>query len=147
MSYGESPQVRPNKTPLIYTGADFIKTWDKTDEFIKELSGLYNKYGIDSKLNMRDFLLAEMSYNFLAVMHNTMRIENEMRDNTNEGQALLYAVEKTAKRTKKEMIEKAGEWFEKYLFDIGYPDDWCRDSPNLISGKDRFIKAMQNESK
>jgi hypothetical protein len=45
------------------------------------------------------------------------------------------------------MIEKATEWFEKYLFDIGYPDNWCRDSPNLISGKDRFIKAMQDESK
>ena len=45
------------------------------------------------------------------------------------------------------MIEKAAKWFEKYLFDIGYPDDWCRDSPNLISGKDRFIKAMQDESK
>ena len=45
------------------------------------------------------------------------------------------------------MIEKAAEWFEKYLFDIGYPDDWCRDSLSLISGKDRFIKAMQDESK
>lgn len=68
-------------------------------------------------------------------------------ENNNEGQALLYAVEKTAERTKREVIEKAAEWFEKYLFDIGYPDDWCRDSPNLISGKDRFIKAMQDESK
>ena len=35
-----------------------------TEEFIRELADLYNKYGIDSKLNMRDFLLAEMSYNF-----------------------------------------------------------------------------------
>lgn len=116
MSYGESPQVRSNKTPLIYTGADFIKTWEKTDTFIKELADLYNKYGIDSKLNMRDFLLAEMSYNFLAVMHNTMRKENEMRDNTNEGQALLYAVEKTAERTKREIIEKAVKWLSNNMF-------------------------------
>ena len=114
MSYGESPQVRPNKTPLIYTGADFIKTWDKTDEFIKELANLYNKYGIDSKLNMRDFLLAEMSYNFLAVMHNTMRKENEMRDNTHEGQASLYVIEKVAEWTKREMIERAAEWLYVY---------------------------------
>lgn len=71
----------------------------------------------------------------------------ERMQETNEGQALLYAVEKTAERTKREVIEKAVEWFEKYLFDIGYPDDWCRDSPNLISGKDRFIKAMQDESR
>jgi membrane-bound lytic murein transglycosylase MltF len=66
---------------------------------------------------------------------------------TNEGQALLYAVEKTAERTKREVIKKAAEWFEKYLFDIGYPDDWCRDSRVLVSGRDRFIKAMQDESK
>lgn len=45
------------------------------------------------------------------------------------------------------MIAKAADWFQDYLFDVGYPDDWCRDSPNLISGKDRFIKAMKNESK
>jgi hypothetical protein len=71
----------------------------------------------------------------------------EKMQESNEGQALLYAVEKTAERTKREVIKKAAEWFEKYLFDIGYPDDWCRDSPSLISGKDRFIKAMQDESK
>lgn len=43
------------------------------------------------------------------------------------------------------MIEKAAEWFEKYLFDIGYPDDWCRDSPNIESGKERFRKAMEEQ--
>lgn len=72
------------------------------------------------------------------------QVQKKMQE-SNEGQALLYAVEKTAERTKKEVIKKAVEWFEKYLFDIGYPDDWCRDSPNLISGKDRFIKAMQED--
>lgn len=73
-----------NKTPMIYTSEDFITPYPMTEEFIRELADLYNKYGIDSKLNMRDFLLAEMSYNFLAVMHNTMQKESEMRDNTNE---------------------------------------------------------------
>ena len=42
---------------------------------------------------------------------------------TNEGQALLYAVEKTAERTKREMIEKAVEWLDKnvdnYCFNTG----------------------------
>ena len=143
MSYGESPQVRPNKTPLIYTGADFIKTWDKTDEFIKELADLYNKYGIDSKLNMRDFLLAEMSYNFLAVMHNTMRIENEMRDDTNEGQALLYAVEKTAERTKREVIEKAAKWLYNYFV----IDHYGMTSAGFGLFELAFKQAMQDESK
>ena len=43
----------------------------------------------------------------------------------------------------KTMIEKACEWIESYLFDIGFPDDWCRDSANLKSGKQRFIEAME----
>lgn len=45
------------------------------------------------------------------------------------------------------MVEKAADWFQDYLFDIGYPDDWLRDSRVLVSGRDRFIKAMKNESK
>ena len=32
-------------------------------------------------------------------------------------------------------IEKACEWFSYYLFEIGYPDDWKRDSENIISGE------------
>lgn len=73
-------------------------------------------------------------------------MQEEMIENP-DGGALLYAVVKTAERTKREMIKKAVEWFEKYLFDIGYPDDWLRDSRVLVSGRDRFIKAMQDESK
>ena len=45
------------------------------------------------------------------------------------------------------MVEKAADWFQDYLFDVGYPDDWLRDSRVLVSGRDRFIKAMQDESK
>lgn len=42
-------------------------------------------------------------------------------------------------------IKNACKWFGDYLFDIGYPDDWMRDSPNLKSGEDRFRKAMLEE--
>ena len=42
-------------------------------------------------------------------------------------------------------IEKACEWFSDYLFEIGYPDDWERDSENIISGEQRFRKAMKKE--
>jgi hypothetical protein len=35
---------------------------------------------------------------------------------TNEGQALMYAVEKTAERTKREMIKKAAEWLSNNMF-------------------------------
>lgn len=40
-------------------------------------------------------------------------------------------------------IEKACEWFSNYLMEIGYPDDWMRDSPNMLSGEERFRKAME----
>ena len=42
-------------------------------------------------------------------------------------------------------IEKACEWFSDYLFEIGYPYDWKRDSENIISGEQRFRKAMKKE--
>ena len=44
---------------------------------------------------------------------------------------------------RKEVINKACEWFAYYLMDIGYPDDWLRDSPNMESGEERFRKAME----
>ena len=34
-------------------------------------------------------------------------------------------------------------WFEKYLAEIGYPDDWCRDSEVQESGEKRFRKATE----
>lgn len=40
-------------------------------------------------------------------------------------------------------VDKACKWFGDYLFDIGYPDDWMRDSPNLKSGEAKFRKAME----
>ena len=48
-----------------------------------------------------------------------------------------------AKEQKQIDIEKACEWFEKYLTEICYPDDWLRDSLNIKSGKERFRKAME----
>ena len=39
-------------------------------------------------------------------------------------------------------IDKACEWLDNYLMEIGYPDDWLRDSLNIKSGKERFRKAM-----
>ena len=40
-------------------------------------------------------------------------------------------------------IEKACEWLDTYLMEIGYPDDWLRDSPNIEGGRKLFIKAME----
>ena len=40
-------------------------------------------------------------------------------------------------------IEKACEYLDIYFMEIGYPDDWFRDSPNIEGGRERFRKAME----
>lgn len=40
-------------------------------------------------------------------------------------------------------IEESCKWFADYLMEIGYPDDWMRDSPNMKSGEERFRQAME----
>ena len=44
---------------------------------------------------------------------------------------------------RKEVIEEACEWLDNYHMEIGYPDDWLRDSLNIKSGEERFRKAME----
>ena len=48
-----------------------------------------------------------------------------------------------AKEQRKIDIDKACKWFEGYLAEIGYPDDWCRDSEVQESGEKKFRKAME----
>lgn len=43
----------------------------------------------------------------------------------------------------RETVEKAANWFTAYLGEIGYPDDWLRDSKVQQSGIERFRKAME----
>ena len=50
-----------------------------------------------------------------------------------------------AKEQKAIDIEKACEWLDNYLMEIGYPDDWLRDSLNIKSGKERFRKSMEEQ--
>lgn len=66
-----------NITPLIYNHLLFKEGCQ--EQFLKELSDLYNKFGVDSRLNIRDFLLAEMTFNFLGVINNTIDKEFEMK--------------------------------------------------------------------
>ena len=44
---------------------------------------------------------------------------------------------------RKAVIEEARDWFSDYLMEIGCPDDWMRDYPNILSGEERFRKAME----
>ena len=40
-------------------------------------------------------------------------------------------------------VEKACEYLDIYFMEIGYQDDWFRDSPNIEGGRKRFIKMME----
>ena len=44
---------------------------------------------------------------------------------------------------RKEVINQACEWLDSDLMEIGYPDDWLRDSPNIEGGRKRVRKAME----
>ena len=49
-------------------------------------------------------------------INNAISLLNSVKEEeSNEGQALLYAVEKTAERTKREVIEKAAEWLKEEM--------------------------------
>jgi hypothetical protein len=74
----EAVVPKTNSTPLIHNHILFND--GGLEQFLKELSDLYNKFGLDSRLNIRDFLLAEMTFNFLAVVNNTIDKEFEMID-------------------------------------------------------------------
>ena len=65
-----------NITPIVYNNIIFND--GVQEKFLKELSDLYNRYGLDSRLNIRDVLLAEMTFNFLAVVNNTIDKACEM---------------------------------------------------------------------
>lgn len=70
-------ETNRNTTPLVYNHILFKDSGQ--EQFLRELSALYNKYGLDSRLNIRDFLLAEMTFNFLAVINNTIDKEFELK--------------------------------------------------------------------
>lgn len=65
---------------------------------------------------------------------------------TNEGQALLYAVEKTAERTKRETIERAIKWFKwNWRCYVNGPD---KDGVMSFGHWEKdFRKSMQDESR
>lgn len=43
------------------------------------------------------------------------------------------------------LIDKACEWIGNYLMDLGYHDDWMRDSQTIPSGERLFRNAMKGE--
>ena len=75
----------------------------------------------------------------------TQKADISLSDIYNEALANIYEEAYIAGATEQKSIDidKACEWLDNYLMEIGYPDDWLRDSPNIESGKERFRKAME----
>ena len=77
----------------------------------------------------------------------TRKADISLSDIYNEALANIYEEGYTAGATEQKAIDinKACEWLDTYFIEIGYPDDWLRDSPNMESGKERFIKMMEKQ--
>lgn len=91
----------------------------------------------------------------MKVISNKEKAKEIAHDYFRRGQLGLVAIDtesagfecamEAMKWKEQQMTDKAVELVEKYLFEIGYPDDWLRDSPNITNGKTRFIKAMKGD--
>lgn len=68
-------------------------------------------------------------------------VDNYVSGDRNERASL--DIERLLKDFTLDITDYACTWFEKYLAEIGYPDDWCRDSEVQESGEKRFRKAME----
>lgn len=81
MSNCDACPAPDNVTPLLYPcyAKDEQLDYEKLRQLRKELEDLYNRLNIDTELNMADFLLAEMTYNFLIAVRNATRKQDELR--------------------------------------------------------------------
>ena len=67
-------------------------------------------------------------------------------EESNEGKALLYAVEKTAERTKREVIDKAEKWLSNNMFHS--INNGVQINGTCVSDfVEKFKQTMEDESK
>ena len=71
------------------------------------------------------------------------KLASEGYDNDGYSAGLYMGYVVGAREQKAIDIEKACDWLDTYLMEIGYPNDWLRDSLNIKSGKERFRKSME----
>lgn len=68
------------------------------------------------EINASDYIINAVNLEDARCKAALIEWKNEQRQKNNEGKALLYAVEKTAERTKREIIEKAVKWLGDNMF-------------------------------
>ena len=107
--------------------------WDETTALKAYIAGATEQKAIDEQVRLKKCDdMTEAEYN-----HETAFVDWYL-ENGKGTPTYSDAIE----WARKEVIEKACDWLDTYLMEIGYPDDWLRDSPNMESGKERFRKAM-----
>lgn len=89
------------------------------------------KSGIDHYTDYFDFCQQD----YIAGATEQKAIDREAQINHND--------EANYKQGYHDAVEKACEYLDTYFMEIGYPDDWFRDSPNIEGGRKRFIKMME----
>lgn len=67
----------------------------------------------------------------------------EVLDKTGSSTTVRLALSKGYDKGYQDAVEDACEYFGNYLMDIGYPDDWIRDSKVQLNGEQRFRKTME----
>ena len=108
--------------------------WDEPTALKAYVAGATEQKAIDEQVRLKKCDdMTEAEYN-----HETAFVDWYL-ENGNGTPTYSDAIE----WARKEVINKACDWLDTYLMDIGYPDDWMRDSPNMESGEERFRKAME----
>ena len=72
--------------------------------------------GLDSSLEFARKSKENESATTRRINNAILLLNSVKEEESNEGQALLYAVERTAERTKKEVVQKAVEWLGDNMF-------------------------------
>lgn len=65
-----------NYCPILYGTI----SQEKREELVKKLTSLYNRMGIDSDLNIHDFVLAENTLNYLITIGNIKNAESKLSE-------------------------------------------------------------------
>ena len=108
--------------------------WDEPTAYEAYIAGAIEQKAIDEEVRLKKCDdMTEAEYN-----HETAFVDWYLENG--KGTPIYSDAIEWAR---KEVINKACEWLDTYLMEIGYPDDWLRDSPNIEGGRKRFRKAME----
>lgn len=128
------------------TREEIIQVCDLYAQGINELSKLTSQEGHSEELSELLSTMLKSKEDGFNYTHNWIKqyVLNNSQINDN-GKELLYVAQKTAERTKKEVINRACEWLENNVNNYIIIDDYLgKVQPKISSSMfDNFKKAME----